>query len=355
MNFREKESCMERGKVAKKLYIPLYLACMGVSLLSLALLLPANVAADDLQNCMMKRMQSVDPNMTIADLELQCEKAINDGSYKLGKEGTELAVVTDRIHQDREHVLQPFTIMTHKPNYFIFASYNAQGNDATLWQQFDPNREWDNTEAQFQVSLKFPLLVDLFDDKMDVYAAYTNKSFWQVYNSDSAPFRETNHEPEIWVQFHPDWEFWGVKNTWNSFGFNHQSNGRAGDLSRSWNRIFAWFTVERGNLAMSFKPWIRIPEADDNDDNEDITDFLGNWELSAAYKYKENVFSVMSRNNLQSGFSKGAVELTWSFPLWDWPYLKGYVNYFSGYGRSLIEYDHYSNAIGIGFSVSDWL
>jgi phospholipase A1 len=63
----------------------------------------------------------------------------------------------------------------------------------------------------------------------------------------------------------------------------------------------------------------------------------------------------MSRNNLQSGFESGAVELSWSFPLWNYPYLKGYVQYFSGYGESLIDYDQYVNRIGIGVSLTDWL
>ena len=106
---------------------------------------------------------------------------------------------------------------------------------------------------------------------------------------------------------------------------------------------------------MSFKPWYRIPESDSDDDNPDITDYLGHYELTATYGWRNNVFSVMSRNNLESGFSKGAVELSWSFPLWDWPYLKGYVNYFTGYGRSLIDYDSYSNVIGVGISLTDWL
>jgi phospholipase A1 len=345
---------MKGCETQKKRFFRQYIACLGASLLLPAvILLPQKVVAGELQDCMSKTLHSANPDMTIAQLQLQCEKTIEDGSYLTATDNSQVGVVEDRVRQDRKHVLQPFTIMTHKPNYLLFAAYNAQGNDATLWQNVDPGREWEDTEAQFQLSVKFPLLVNLFDDTLDIYGAYTNRSFWQIYDSDSSPFRETNHEPEVWVQFHPGWEFWGFKNTWNSFGVNHQSNGQGGDLSRSWNRIFAWLTVERGNLAMSVKPWYRIE--DDDDDNPDITDYLGHYELSATYKWKENVFSVMSRNNLESGFSKGAVELSWSFPLWDWPYLKGYVNYFSGYGRSLVEYDSYANVIGIGFSVSDWL
>lgn len=63
----------------------------------------------------------------------------------------------------------------------------------------------------------------------------------------------------------------------------------------------------------------------------------------------------MSHNNLESEFEKGAVELVWGFPLWDYPYLQGYVQYFSGYGESLIGYNQYVNRIGIGLAWTDWL
>jgi phospholipase A1 len=112
---------------------------------------------------------------------------------------------------------------------------------------------------------------------------------------------------------------------------------------------------EMGPLAVGFKPWYRIPEDDEDDDNPDITDYLGHYELRAAYKWNDHVFSVMSRNNLESGFSRGAVELTWSFPFGDYPFLKGYVQYFNGYGESLIDYDHHVNKLGIGIAVTDWL
>lgn len=327
-------------------------------LLTAGLCLPDKSAADDLHDCMSAAMQTADKNMTIGELQLQCEKKIAEGTYGEDQDKEQIAVVEDRVRQDRKHVLEPFTLMAHKPNYILLAAYNASGNETSLYRdQFnEPDLDdWEDTEAQFQLSIKFPLLVGMLDDTFDIYGAYTNRSFWQIYYEESAPFRETNHEPEMWIQFHPGWEFFGFKNTWNSFGINHQSNGRGGTLSRSWNRLFAWFTVERGNLAMSFKPWYRIPEDDEDDDNPDITDYLGHYELSATYKWGENIFSLMSRNNLESGFEKGAVELSWSFPLWDWPYLKGYVQYFNGYGRSLIDYDQHSNTIGIGLSLTDWL
>lgn len=317
--------------------------------------MPKQCLADDLIECMASLLSQVSDDTTISQLRLKCEKQLHDGSFT--PKDKKQDIVSERLRQDKEHVLQPFTLMSHKPNYILLGAYNAAGYNSALYQAAfdDPSIEMDDTEAQFQISIKTPLAIDLFDT-MDIYAAYTNRSFWQVYNSDiSAPFRETNHEPELWLQFNPEWELWSFKNSANVLGIVHQSNGRGGILSRSWNRVYADFVVEKGNFVLGLKPWFRISEDADDDDNPDITDFLGHYELRAAYKWKKHVFSAMSRNNLESGFSKGAVEVAWSFPLWNFPYLKGYVQYFSGYGESLIDYNQYVNRIGVGLSLTDFL
>ena len=321
--------------------------------------LPQMSCATEFDDCMMKALHTAEDTLTIGELRLQCQNQIKTGSFPSEpSDGKKIELVSDRIRYDEEHVLQPFTLMAHKPNYLLFASYNSSSYDPNPFKrQFeDSTYRLDDIEAKFQLSVKFPLLVNLIDNTFDLYVAYTNRSFWQVYNTDqSSPFRETNHEPEAWVQFHPKWEFLGFTNAWNSFGVVHQSNGQGGNLSRSWNRVYAWLTLERGNLAISFKPWYRIPEESEDDDNPDITDYLGHYEFSASYKLGENVFSVMSRNNLESGFKRGAVELSWSFPLGSWRYVKGYAQYFTGYGESLIDYNQYVNTIGIGISLTDWL
>jgi phospholipase A1 len=87
-----------------------------------------------------------------------------------------------------------------------------------------------------------------------LYFAYTNRSFWQLYNENSAPFRETNHEPEIFLLMPTDWELFGFKNSFINLGFVHQSNGRGGTLSRSWNRIYASFLFEKDDFLLVFKP-----------------------------------------------------------------------------------------------------
>lgn len=335
-------------------------ALLGV--LMAGLVIPGFCTADNITACMAKLMEQASDATTVGELREQCVQQVL-GDTATAQEETVAALVDQpaavdiRLKKDKENVLQPFTLMAHKPNFILLGTYNRNGYSEEFYaDQFnDPSLAFDDTEAQFQISLKVPLLINVFDS-FDIYAAYTDRSFWQLYNSDiSRPFRETNHEPEAWVQFTPGWEIFGFKNSANSFGVVHQSNGRGGVLSRSWNRVYANFVFQRGNFALGFKPWIRISEDIETDDNPDITDYLGHYELRAGYKWKDHVFSVMSRNNLESGFERGAVELGWSFPIWRYPYVKGYIQYFGGYGESLIDYNQRTNRIGIGISLTDWL
>jgi len=304
------------------------------------------------QECLLKALQTAPGSMTVEELREKCQSG-----QITTVEKEDDGIVEARIYTDDKNVLRPFTLMAHRPNYILLASYNNNPNHNPYREATrDPNLELDDIESQFQVSIKMPLAIDLFKNKVDIFTGFTMRSFWQVYNSDiSAPFRETNYEPETWVQFRPDWSFWGIKNVVNALGINHQSNGRSEPLSRSWNRIAASFVFERHNLVFAIKPWYRLPEDDEDDDNPDITDYLGHYELRLAYKWREHTFSVMSRNNIESGFSQGAVEGTWSFPLGSYKYLKGYIQGFTGYGQSLIDYNVYQNSFGIGFAITDFL
>ncbi len=315
------------------------------------------------QACVMRLAETADDATTLAELRKQCtvvsdsagepEGPVSQQVKETETQGADAdnSLVEQRLAAEREAASRPFSILAHKPNYFLVAAYNWEG-----WESQEPVFENDNIESQFQLSLKVPLAVGLFGDRMDIYGAYTNRSFWQMYNSDnSEPFRETNHEPELWAQFRNDWKIWGLTNSVNTFGWIHQSNGRSGDFSRSWNRLYANFLFERGRWALVIKPWVWVSRDKETSDSPDIDEYMGHGELRLAYGRKGHVFSAMMRNQLESGFDRGAVELSWSFPVFNYPYLKGYVQYFYGYGESLIDYNNKVNRLGIGISITDWL
>jgi phospholipase A1/A2 len=324
--------------------------------LSTSLFIPGTSRAVDLESCLRQALVTADDSVTMGELREQCRQNIVLINDPPAVDASEQRPVEHRLEQEREIALQRFGIMSHRPNFFLPVVYNSKRYNAEYHRQTREEYRFDRFEAQFQISIKSPLVLALFSDTMDIYAGYTNHSFWQVFNDDiSSPFRETNHEPELWVQFHPDWQIFGFRNTYNSLGINHQSNGQSGELSRSWNRFYGNIIFERGRLALKLTPWVRISEGETTDDNPDITEYLGDYELGATYKRGEHTISLMVRNHLESGFSKGAVQASWSFPFGSWPYLRGYVQYFNGYGESLIDYNQYVNRLGIGVSLSDWL
>ena len=200
-----------------------------------------------------------------------------------------------------------FSLSTHRQNYFLPFTYNTNPNRDTYGDAGEnkPN----NIEVKFQLSFKVLLWEKVFWDKGDLFFGYTQLSFWQLYDKKlSSPFRETNYEPEVFFKFDTDYNVFGLTNRFISIGLNHESNGKSGDLSRSWNRIFVVIAADRGNFAIALKPWYRIPEDDDDDDNPNIEKYMGYGELFGAYWLKGHVFSFMFRNNLRREM-RGAVQL----------------------------------------------
>lgn len=249
-----------------------------------------------------------------------------------------------------------WSFRAHKPNYFLLGRYTDKVNYQPYETYFravnDPNISLDNTESKFQLSFKLKAAEDLFGRGIDIWVAYTQQNYWQVYNEHiSAPFRETNYEPETFVTIPTDYNLLGLKGRFVNLGFVHQSNGQSHVLSRSWNRIYAQAGFEYGdNFSLIFKPWYRIPEKAANDDNPHITDYMGNFELVANYRLGNHSFSALGRSTFD--FNRGHLQLDWSYPLYQ--KLRGYVQYTTGYGESLIDYNHHQNTFGIGVMLTDW-
>ena len=255
-----------------------------------------------------------------------------------------------RIAIERTTRFQPFVLTPHRPNYILPFTFNDKPNNAPV--DMLSNGELDKTEVKFQFSMKFPIIDHLLGEKSSLQFAYTNLSFWQAYNRNvSSPFRETVHEPEVFIIFENDWKLLGFKNRLIQIGAVHQSNGRSGLQSRSWNRVYADFIFERDKYYLSLKPWYRI-ERSGTDDNPDIEKYMGHAEIRGVYAGGQHTLSVMLRNNFH-GPNYGALEVNWSFPMSR--RAKWFIQYFNGYGESLIDYNARVNRIGIGVAFTDWL
>ena len=250
-----------------------------------------------------------------------------------------------------------WSFRAHKPNFALFGRYtddvNMEPYEALFEAGGDPDLGLDSIESKFQLSFKVKALEDLFGSDADLWVAYTQQNHWQVYNDDiSSPFRETNYEPEVFVTFPARYDFLGLTGRFVNLGFVHQSNGRSDILSRSWNRVYAQFGFEAGDrFNLLFKPWYRIEEDADEDDNPDITDYLGDFELVGTYRLGNHSLTALGRTGFD--FERGFLQLSWAFPVYQ--NLRGYVQATTGYGESMIDYNHNQNTIGIGVLLTDWM
>lgn len=265
---------------------------------------------------------------------------------------------------------QPFVLIPYKPNYFI-GSY-VDGLSKT-------NPDFDNFETKFQISFKIPLsnykkgfrCLWIDDTRCYSFFGYTQISVWQMLNFDqSAPFRDTNFEPELIVAqiFNTDLlAGWSLRMI--NYGIiDHQSNGKTPPFSRSWNRSYFDIVTGNGNNYITFKYWKRWSETQKlsptdfkGDDNPFIEDFVGNVELKYFYASEGSNYSVVMRDS-KNNSSKVNYELNWSYPIDRMSIfgiedsdLRFYVQYFNGFGETLIDYNVKRERLGIGIMLTDWL
>ncbi len=263
-------------------------------------------------------------------------------------------VIDQRIQYEHDMRHNPWLIAPYEPTYLL-PVYYTQKPYYSFYQNNTPDNEHiDKIDLKFQFSFKVPITYHLFNPRTSLYFAYSQLSYWQAYNH-SAFFSETNYAPEIFTSY-----FWNknLGKDWRlklvNFGVEHQSNGRGGVNERSWNRAYAEGTFTRDELMLSVRPWYIFNDGTMMDHNPDIRRYLGNGRVVVAYRFhRDQVISAIVQNEVESGFQRGAETLSWSFPLTK--HLKGYFQVFSGYGQSLIEYNHYTNSIGAGIAASDWI
>lgn len=263
-----------------------------------------------------------------------------------------------RLKAEQWDAYRPFSLIPHHSNYLMPVSY-VDGIAGVLVRDGDAAPS-DNLEAKFQLSLKTPLWSKIYNDNGYLFFAFTQQAYWQAYNSDvSSPFRETNYEPELLLAFPHYANVEEAASRIISVSLSHQSNGRAGELSRSWNRLKLSWVTSIGNVFINFEPYYRFKEQKktnpldaDGDDNPDIGKYMGWFELSAAYKQDTATWRMMVRNNLRSN-NKGAIRFSYSRPLNK--HIRLYAELFNGYGESLIDYNRSVSRFGIGFELNDIL
>lgn len=298
-------------------------------------------------------------NMASAESELNCYRQFAQETQPTAKP----LMIT------RPHGLfaqwQPVNALlsVYKQNYVLLFARTTQTNT----QPSSPNAqnqvlvpaEQDGRDLKFQFSMKHDL-VD-FERYGGMWFGYTQLSYWQFYDAaNSRPFRENNYEPELIYSLRPvdlfsDFRLMpGILNV----GLVHQSNGQSNPRSRSWNRVYIQPGIERnyGNsrrLIILVRLWQRIKESAASDDNPDITDYLGYGDVEIRY-------SLDGKWEATAIARSRSVQLDLAAP---WESIRLlmlaapgehntniHLQYFNGYGESLIDYNHRHTRWGFGMS-----
>ena len=228
-----------------------------------------------------------------------------------------------------------------------------------------------HAETKIQLSVRTKLAKGLLksgdkdeDDQDSVWFGYTQQSYWQLFSpSISRPFRSTDHEPElIYVYPHQI----ALPGGWNyrlsGLGLVHQSNGQSNPLSRSWNRVYLMGAAEKilgpdSSLQLQARVWDRLRESSGSDDNPGIENYVGRAELTGTWQINHaNTLGITLRHSLRSQ-ARGSTRIDWLMAPSASPTYTGlryHVQFFSGYGDSLIDYNQRRNVLSVGLSLVDW-
>ncbi len=224
----------------------------------------------------------------------------------------------------------PFLLYPYESNYLLYTWTSDLNKEAIRSYDWAENARKD--EVKFQLSLAFPLWRGILGDNSLLGASYTQKSWWQLSNSkESAPFRETNYEPQLFLGFATDYQFAGWTLRDIEMGYNHDSNGRSDPTSRSWNRLYARLMAQNGNWLVEVKPWYVVGNTDDN---PDITKYMGYYRLKVGYQLGE---AILSAQGTELEHRLRRAELGVSYPITK--HVRAYTQIYSGYGESLIDYN----------------
>ncbi len=228
--------------------------------------------------------------------------------------------------------------------------------------------DYSTSETRIQLSVRTKIARGLLTEgdslqRDSLWFGYTQQSYWQLFNADlSRPFRSTDHQPELVYILPLDAP---LNNGWRlrygGLSINHQSNGQSLPLSRSWNRIILMAGMEKDNrFNLTGRIWARVPERDDQDDNPDISDYVGRAEIAASWNINPiHSLGVTLRHSLRSS-ARGSIRLEWLRAIGEKRSngeasgLRFHTQLFSGYGDSLLDYNRRRTVLSVGLSLVDF-
>ena len=240
-----------------------------------------------------------------------------------------LEEMTDSIKKEFDY--GPFFGL-YKDNYFTVGSAVGQKPSAL------------NSDVKFQISLSIRLSNATLPWNTYLYLFYTQLTFWNVFQ-DSMPMRDMNFNPGIgWTKpFFSKDRYIGKM----TLIVEHESNGRDGDESRSWNRVaLAGSAVVTDWLMVHGKFWIPII---DSMNNKDILRYAGlfrvGFTLTSRNKRWQGNLSLVKRKGNVFNWNTIA-EVSWKVS--EKANVNLFAQYYNGYGENLLDYNQFHSRLRVG-------
>ena len=201
-----------------------------------------------------------------------------------------------------------------------------------------------NSDVKFQISFAIRLTKNVLPWNTFLFLSYTQKTFWNVFQ-ESLPMGDINFNPALgWSKpFFNHGRYVGKL----TLMIEHESNGRDGDDSRSWNRVSVsgmamvdeWLTVHG-------KFWIPII---DSGNNKDITKYCGIYQGGVTLTTTNRRFSFgvtwVKRATWKLDFNT-IWELSWN--VHQKTNLNLFAQYYNGYGEDLLHYKQFRSMLRVG-------
>nr|WP_210766574.1 phospholipase A [Caenibius tardaugens] len=217
-----------------------------------------------------------------------------------------------------------------------------------------------DADARIQISFKYQIFgtrrasSELRSWRDGLHFAYTQRMFWDL-GADSSPFRNIDFQPELFYLTPPTTLANGISLAGQG-GVRHESNGRSGAASRSFNTIYLAPMAAiplSGRYRLSVSPRLSF-YVGDLSDNPDIRRYRGNLSLYVELGEDDGLrLSTATRFNFSSG--KGALNATLSYPLsrilGGGPDFYLFGQGFTGYGENLLDYNRRTTRFRLGLAL----
>ena len=238
----------------------------------------------------------------------------------------------------------PLALSVYEPVYVIV------GGDGGLNAKFQISFRYRMFDGRGALARRLPWIDDL-------YLSFSQTSLWDL-NELSKPLRDSSYRPRLFFANYDLARYLdGQLRLGVETGFGHESNGKDAEDSRSFNMAYVRPTVTFGDpdgLRFYLAPLIHNYIADD--ENPDLKDYRGyvDWVIGAGSKGGLDFWATL-RKGTRSDF--GSMEINASYPLSKLSDgdLTGWLTlqYFAGYGESLIDYSRKLDAqVRMGIAVA---